>query len=336
MLPLPPEYTLATGAAPLPPRRNTVEIPVFWIVLLLSALVHLAVLVFVPPLRLEIRPGVDPDAPLAVELQPPRRAPEAPAAVPKPKPAPPVAVAPRPTPPPPKPPRAEAAPARKPAARPAEAAPRPAPAEKPAPALPSAPPVIASTPPAEETRPAPAPERAASPPAGDLASYIEARRRARGASAAAPAPPSAAPSPPPDDEARRNQIVARNLGLNRAPVFGGPPRQGGGVFQITRLHYGNAEFAFFGWNKDIRRNTSQLIEVRKGEHPSIEIAVIRRMIAIIREHESGDFVWESDRLGRDVMLSARPADNAGLEEFLMREFFGDTRRDIGAVGQAPR
>jgi hypothetical protein len=49
------------------------------------------------------------------------------------------------------------------------------------------------------------------------------------------------------------------------------------------------------------------------------------MIAIIREHESGDFAWESQRLGRDVSLSARTADNAGLEDFLMRDFFPEFR-----------
>ena len=46
------------------------------------------------------------------------------------------------------------------------------------------------------------------------------------------------------------------------------------------------------------------------------------MIAIIREREPGDFVWVSHRLGRNVNLSARPGDQAGLEDFLMQEFFG--------------
>jgi hypothetical protein len=46
------------------------------------------------------------------------------------------------------------------------------------------------------------------------------------------------------------------------------------------------------------------------------------MIEIIRDREPGDFVWVSQRLGRNVNLSARPSDNAGLEDFLMQEFFG--------------
>jgi hypothetical protein len=45
------------------------------------------------------------------------------------------------------------------------------------------------------------------------------------------------------------------------------------------------------------------------------------MIAIIREYEVEDFTWESLRLGRNVRLSARPRDNADLENFLMLEFF---------------
>jgi hypothetical protein len=46
------------------------------------------------------------------------------------------------------------------------------------------------------------------------------------------------------------------------------------------------------------------------------------MITLIREHYDGNFNWESQRLGRSVVQSARPEDNAGLEAFLMMEFFG--------------
>jgi hypothetical protein len=128
-----------------------------------------------------------------------------------------------------------------------------------------------------------------------------------------------------DDKARTNRIVAGNLGLGRAPTFGDDPSHGGGIFQIKRIGYSDAEFMFFGWNKDIRHNTNQLVEVRKGDASDIRIAVVRKMIAIIREHASGDFLWESQRLGRQITLSARPADNAGLEEVLMKEFFAAAR-----------
>ena len=75
LLPLPPEHALDAGTLTYSPRSDTVSVPVFWIVLLLSVLVHVAILYFVPPLRFELRPGVDLDAPLAVELQPRREAP---------------------------------------------------------------------------------------------------------------------------------------------------------------------------------------------------------------------------------------------------------------------
>jgi hypothetical protein len=142
-----------------------------------------------------------------------------------------------------------------------------------------------------------------------------------------PAAPSVAGTPSVEDEnTRANRIAAANLGSDRTPTFGADKNRGGGIFSIQRLGYDYAEFLFFGWNKDIARNTTQVIEVRKGNNSDIRIAVVRRMIVIIREHESGDFVFESRRLGRNVTLSARPRDNAGLEDFMMREFFGDASR----------
>jgi len=318
LLSLPPEYSIEAGTATLSPPRDTVAIPVIWIVLLLSVLVHVLVLLFVPPLRLALRPGIDPDSPLAVELRPPPEVRAAPAPVPQPKVVPPVPPTPRAPPPP-----AKASP---PPATPPAAVAR---------AAPSVPPAIAPVQRAPETKPAvvPAepitPERVAPPGVRDFSSDVAARQRARGAPAATAIPPSVAAAES-NEEGERDRNAMANLGVGRTPVFGGPPRQGGGVFQITRLYYSNAEFAFFGWNKDIRRNTHQLIEVRKGEHSDIKLAVVRRMIQIIRDHESGDFIWESDRLGRDVTLSARPTDNAGLEDFLMRELFGEPRRQVGA------
>jgi hypothetical protein len=298
---LPPEYSRDAGTAFDSQRRDTVAIPVFWIVLFLSALLHVAALYFLPPLHFALRPAGDPDSPIAVELRP------------------------RLQPPPGVPVRAVTAPA--PEVAPALVANATPPAAPPVPPVNEnaqrAPEAMSSSSPQPEPS---APERSKSPNPGDFASSIEARRRARGESAPAPERSSAAPQRVPDDDvARSNRIIAANLGLGRTPTFGGEPSHGGGVFHVTRLGYSDAEFLFYGWNKDIRRNTSQLIEVRKGEHSDIKLAVIRRMIAIVREHESGDFRWESLRLGRDVMLSARPADNTGLEDFMMREFFESPR-----------
>lgn len=97
------------------------------------------------------------------------------------------------------------------------------------------------------------------------------------------------------------------------------------MFQIESLSLDYAEFLFHGWNKDIGRNSKQLIAVRKGDAGDIRVAVVRKMVSIIREYEKEDFVWVSQRLGRRVLLSARARDRTGLEEFMMQEFFYNAR-----------
>ncbi len=124
--------------------------------------------------------------------------------------------------------------------------------------------------------------------------------------------------------ARRDRIVAANLASLQSSNFGNAPKNGGGTFQLQRVDFEYAEFTFYGWNKDIRRRMFQRIEVARGTNPDIRIAVVRKIIAIIREHESAEFRWESKRLGRDIALSARISDNAELESFMMQEFFTPT------------
>ena len=63
----------------------------------------------------------------------------------------------------------------------------------------------------------------------------------------------------------------------------------------------------------------------RGGNPSTQLAVVRKIIEIIREQESGSFLWESLRLRRELTLSARPGDNASLEAFMMEEFFSEGR-----------
>ncbi|MFO1207209.1 MAG: hypothetical protein U1E63_16045 [Burkholderiales bacterium] len=302
------------------PRHDVVAIPTIWVAILLSLLVHLAVVlllwVWKPEILFPSTEGPDRGKSsgslmvrLAPQPSPSPAPPPAPATVPKPSPAPQA----RPAPPP--------APKPAPQVRPPKAPPRPAPAppvlalnkpsaKTPVPSAPPAPPMIKPAP--KET-----------PPAEDFSSMLEARRRARNESAPPPAPASAAePQPPVEDAAARTQrLVAANLGTDRTPTFGSDPTRGGGIFQIKRLGYDDAEFVFFGWNRDIRRNTAQTIEVRRGNNSDIRIAVVRRIIGIIREYEQEDFLWESRRLGRNLTLSARAKDTAGLEAFLMREFF---------------
>ena len=306
----------------LPSLRTTlrkpgdgVTIPTFWVAVALSVLLHLAVMwKWLPHIRLPSLDDKKPDdarGSLVVRLAPPPRPPSPPPGTASPPPSsPPLITTP--------------APAReaRPVARP-QAAPPVIALNRPAPELPAVPP---PAPPVA----APAPPR---PPAeSDFAADIEARRRSRNASAAPapPAPPAFNPgiaSAPQaeDDRERRNRAVAANL-ATRKQAFGYDPSKSGGIFELRRVGPIDAEFVFYGWDKGIRRNTMQLIEVQKGNNSDTRIAIIRRMIAIIRDNAQEDFLWESQRLQRVVTLSPRLRDNAGLEEFLMREFFPDDPR----------
>ncbi len=284
-------------------RRDGVRVPTFWVALALSLFIHVAVLWhWLPRLRfpsLETPELGETSGSLVVHLAPPPGPPSSP----QPSPA----------------LRAQSSPTLE-ARPPTPARPRPAPPvialNRPAPDIPSPPP----------TAPSVAAPTSARPPAdGDLASYIEARRRARSEPAPPASPGGVLNSPPADDEnARRNRIIAGNL-AQRPPTFGFDPAKHGGVFQIMHVGYDDAQFLFFGWNKDARHNTMQELDVRTGNNPDIRLAVIRKMIAIIRDNTQTDFLWESQRLGRNITLSARLEDTAGLEEFLMREFFYDPR-----------
>jgi len=188
-----------------------------------------------------------------------------------------------------------------------------------------APPVIALDRPAPAAPPAPrAPVPAPANPLAslDMLAHVEARRRARVQSESPPSQGRAPAAPATEDEnTRASRLAAANLATQRQVTFGYDPSRSGGVFEIERMTSDYAEFTFIGWNKDARRRTKQIIEVRKGANSDIRIAVVRSMIAIIRQHEPVEFLWDSRRLGRAVMLSSRLQDNAGLEDFMLQEFF---------------
>ena len=296
----------------MPVRRySVVAVPVIWLALLLSLHFHAAMLWFwlprIPNLTDAIEPGKA-GAVLVARLAPlpkPLTEPQSQAVAAPPRAPPPRAAAPSPRRPMPPTPavRTPPPPIVAPGMRPIEPMP------------PTPPPPVA----------APAPPR---PPAEtDLASYIEARRRARGEQTITAAQGAAPNALLAETEAERlNRIVAANLAPREQPAFGYDPKTGGGVFQIKHIGYDEAEFYFIGWNKDIGRRAKQVIEVRKGSNSDIRQAIVRKMIEIIREEVQGDFNWILDRQGQTVRLSARPADNAALEEFMMQEFFAGPRR----------
>jgi hypothetical protein len=203
-------------------------------------------------------------------------------------------------------------------APPAEAVPESAPAAPPAPA----PPILAQRKPTPAPRapvvplppkpvePVPPPIEPKAAPPIDMSAMIEARRAQRRASESAMR---SQREPTPEELAQAT--IARNLQSR--------PGEGvGGVFQILRKGTRTAEFAFNGWRPNTDRQWREVIEVDAGLGGDVERAIVRRMIELIRSHYAGDFRWESHRLGRVVILSARPEDNEGLEDFLIREFFG--------------
>lgn len=167
--------------------------------------------------------------------------------------------------------------------------------------------------PAPEPLPTPEPTPPRPEPPVDMMAAIatrrEARRQAEAAMARGPHDPS--------------QSESADANINRNLQF--TPGGGvGGVFQILSKGTRTAEFAFNGFEarSNSQRRWREVIEVDAGLGGDIDRAIVKRMILLIREHYDGDFRWESRRLGRVVILSARAEDNDGLEDFMIKEFFG--------------
>jgi outer membrane biosynthesis protein TonB len=95
-----------------------------------------------------------------------------------------------------------------------------------------------------------------------------------------------------------------------------------GIFEIRYLGPHNAQFSFKGWKNNINTARLEIIEVDAPNGVNIKSAVINRMIEIIRRDYDGDFNWDSHRLHRVIALSARVEDTEALQSFMMLEFFG--------------
>lgn len=147
----------------------------------------------------------------------------------------------------------------------------------------------------------------------EMVEAARARRRAAGIASPDDAPREQDARPQGDEVARAN--IERSVAQARGS------RGAGGVFQVTRKGAREGAFLFRGWDNDSRAGLRELIEVDAGPNGNVEDAIVRKMIELIRKYYPGDFSWNSRRLGRVVTLSARRQDNAGLEEFLKKEFF---------------
>ena len=117
--------------------------------------------------------------------------------------------------------------------------------------------------------------------------------------------------------------ASANLNRNLQSLSG----RGGtsGVFQILHKGHRSGQFAFRGFNAGTRGDWKEVIDVDAGPQGDLEMAMVRKMIELIRQHYKENFNWESHRMGRVVVLSARIEDSAGLEAFLIREFFAAGR-----------
>ena len=187
-------------------------------------------------------------------------------------------------------------------------APRPTPRKPmPPPRRVEPPPMAAPAPVAPAPPVAEAPRSQAAPPPVDMLASIEARRAAKRDAEAAQGAPKV--DVPVEDPADRN---LRTL-TGREGV--------GGVFQVLRVGSCSGAFAFNGWRPDSRSQWREVIEVESA-CGAVQLAMVKRMIELIRTHYKGDFNWESHRLGKVVVLSARPENQQELEDFLVREFFG--------------
>ena len=161
----------------------------------------------------------------------------------------------------------------------------------------------------------------ATPPAEDFSARIEAARKRRSEGVAQ--------APAETDSQRANRIARDNIAFSQRGQ-GAERDQSGGVFQLrsTRLH--NAEFMFRGWNGNFKRDSAQLIAVEQGAEVDIEVAVVKRMIALIRSQKSGEFIWDSHRLGRQLTLNANPSYETELLQFLLKEFYPTYVRTSGS------
>lgn len=110
----------------------------------------------------------------------------------------------------------------------------------------------------------------------------------------------------------RDATIRKNLNLDGT----------NGIFQIRYLGLHQAEFSFKGWKNNVNTARLEVIQVQAENHQNIKLAVIRKMIEIIRREYNGDFNWDSQRTRQIIKLSARREDSASLEAFMMDEFFG--------------
>jgi len=165
--------------------------------------------------------------------------------------------------------------------------------------------------------PTPEKPREEIPPEMDMAAYIAKRRQARGAT-----DPSTSTE---ESEAARG---TRNALANIAAINNrgrDDANETGGVFSVSNKTFHSMDLKFRGWNPNFKRRWLTSVTVEQGSEQDVETAVVKKMIELIRREKTGDFEWDSQRLGKVVTMSARTKDTAELHAFLLKEMFPEYR-----------
>ncbi len=166
-----------------------------------------------------------------------------------------------------------------------------------------------------KARPKPPAETAKRLPGEDMLAYVKRQQRAKLAKqglAKQDVEAIMASNNPQSAGDKRDAKIKANLDLEGK----------NGIFEIRSLGPHKAAFSFKGWKNNVNTARLEIFSVSAPDGASIKLAVIRKMIEIIRRDYSGDFNWDSRRQQRIIVLSARLEDSAALEAFMMNEFFG--------------
>ena len=165
--------------------------------------------------------------------------------------------------------------------------------------------------------PPPETKREEIPPEMDMTEYIAKRRQARGAT-----DPST--STEESEAARGTRTALANIAaINKRGQD--DANESGGVFSISNKTFHSMDLKFRGWNPNFKRRWLTSVTVEQGSEPDVETAVVKKMIELIRKEKTGDFEWDSHRLGKVITMSARVKDTAELQAFLMKEMFPEYR-----------
>lgn len=177
----------------------------------------------------------------------------------------------------------------------------------------------------QETPPPPVKADMTPPPPDvtDMSQMVEAARRRRGAVESQPS--ESAESEDAKAKARAMANIMGAQGRNAA----GEREDSGGIFDVKNQTFNSADLKFRGWNTNFKRRWLSQVKVELGSEIDIENAVVTKMIELIRKEKTGDFEWESHRLGRVVKMSARKEDEAELRAFLLKEMYPRYIRPAG-------